>query len=514
MEENYSKFLSFEYENLSPSEKYEFFVEVITNSILLNTPKKKVQKKAIHHNPVPWWDEECDKVKRLRRAAYKKWEFSKELEDLISYNKYCAILKKTFKIKKKENFKKFAESINFHRSQSYVWNKCKIFKNKWVKTNSDHCSENLQREGKVENELNKICCPSVSTDLEWIPNCMENDFFDFPFTFLDFNNALSQTNTNSSPGLDGITYKIIKILPLKFKLLLLDIFNNIYSFSDFPISWSKSYVHFIDKPNNKGVRPISMTSCLCKLFEMLIKNRLQWWVEYKNLLQNNQCGFRKGRSCSDNLLNLTLEIEESFSRKEDTYAAFLDVDSAFPSVNSDILLNILSNIGYSYNLIKFAKFLTHERYIYTDLLGDKFRLARKGLGQGGVLSPLFYIIYTKNIKNDIPKSASISLFADDIEIHSKNKNDLELAVESVRKNLYDLGLDLSPKKTVFVHFNNKKIEPGVTSIKIENFRIKSSETVRFLGLIFDYKLSFTHHVKNIQNRASKALNIIKFLCTS
>ena len=57
-------------------------------------------------------------------------------------------------------------------------------------------------------------------------------------------------------------------------------------------------------------------------------------------------------------------------------------------------------------------------------------------------------MYTTNIRNDIPKSASISLFADNTEIHFKNKNDLELAVESVKKNLFDLGLDLSPKNQV------------------------------------------------------------------
>lgn len=43
----------------------------------------------------------------------------------------------------------------------------------------------------------------------------------------------------------------------------------------YPESWKNSFVLFIEKPNNRGVRPISLMSSLGKLFESLIKNRLQ-----------------------------------------------------------------------------------------------------------------------------------------------------------------------------------------------------------------------------------------------
>ena len=80
------------------------------------------------------------------------------------------------------------------------------------------------------------------------------------------------------------------------------------------------------------------------------------------------------------------------------------------------------------------------------------------------------------------------------------------------KKIFDLGLSFTPAKTKLVHFNNKKIKPGETKIKVNGICIKSSESIKFLGIHFDYDMSFKSHIKHIQRKSYKALNIIKFLC--
>lgn len=318
--------------------------------------------------------------------------------------------------------------------------------------------------------------------------------------------------------MDGIDFEIIKNLPIKFKLLLLDTFNQMYLHNNYPPSWKQSFVHFIKKADGNSLRPISLTSCLGKLFETLIKNRLQWWVESQNIIPPSQHGFRKGKSCMDNLAQLTLKVDEAFIEKKEVLAAFLDVHGAFDNVNIDILLTKLASFGCSANLMKFVKFITHERFIFSDHSGDKYSVAHKGVPQGGVLSPLLYILYVANITDNIPKSVSISQFADDIAIFLKfsslarGKKIIEKATKILAKNLQDLGLDLTPSKSTLIHFNNKNILPGNTEITIQNYSIKSSQSARFLGLTFDYKLSFIPQVDIINKKCSRALNIIKFLC--
>ena len=134
------------------------------------------------------------------------------------------------------------------------------------------------------------------------------------------------------------------------------------------------------------------------------------------------------------------------------------------------------------------------------------------------MSPLLYIIYVKNIAIGIPKSVTVSQYVDDICCYCKFssfricKNTTEKAAEILRKILYNLGLDIARDKTILIHFNNKNIPPGETHLKIGEHTIKSSDTVKFLGITFDYKLSFTPHINTLKQKCAKKMNIIKFLC--
>ena len=74
-----------------------------------------------------------------------------------------------------------------------------------------------------------------------------------------------------------------------------------------------------------------------------------------------------------------------------------------------------------------------------------------------------------------------------------------------------MGLNLTISKTTLIHFNNKNISPGI-EIKINETHIKSTETVRFLGIILDYKLSFTRQIDKIVQKCTLTQNILKFLC--
>lgn len=252
-------------------------------------------------------------------------------------------------------------------------------------------------ENKCINGLNKLSPPWVSTDHQYLPNCQQNEIFDEHFFFVEFNRVLDSGRINASPGLDGLDYEILQNLPTKFKLILLDIFNEMYAKGEYPSDWKHSFVHMIDKPRKNSVRPIAFTSCVCKVFEGLIKSRLQWWVEHENILPKNQAGFRKGKSCSDNLAYLTLQIDQALASKKEVLAAFLDVSEAFNNVLPDILINKLADIKCSEQLIKFVKFLTHERYIHTNIENNEIKKISKGVPQGGVLSPLLYLIYVANI---------------------------------------------------------------------------------------------------------------------
>ncbi|XP_058810375.1 uncharacterized protein LOC131675414 [Phymastichus coffea] len=171
LENSFENFFKLEYVSAEPNTKYSIFIEIVTNAIKANTPVKRIVNNKNHRNPVPWWDSDCDRVKRLRRAAFKKLRFSKKQHDFIEYKKAVAVAHKTFKTKKRANFRNFAERLNFNINQNYVWNKSKLLKNKWVKITPNSSSENHQNNDLINDCLDRISPTWCQNNPDVVPNC-------------------------------------------------------------------------------------------------------------------------------------------------------------------------------------------------------------------------------------------------------------------------------------------------------------------------------------------------------
>lgn len=292
----------------------------------------------------------------------------------------------------------------------------------------------------------------------------------------------------------------IERLPIQYTLLLTDVYSDMYQAGTFSEVLGNSFVHLIPKQGGEGLRPISLTVCFCKLLETLVKNRLEAWVEEFGLLPDEQGGFRKGRSCIDNLANLVLKTDESFLSGGEVMAAFLDVQGAYDNERPDILLSKLADMGCSGSILRFVKFLTHERTIFAECLGLEARKSYRGVQQSGVLSPLLYLIYVSQITSRLKQHTYVSQYADDIALYVKYKDTdrsrfwssgtLENSLDVIDQELFQLGLELSPSKSRLVHFSRSGLLPGNSRIRIRDVDIYSTVSVKFLGLHFDYRLDF------------------------
>ena len=66
----------------------------------------------------------------------------------------------------------------------------------------------------------------------------------------------------------------------------------------------------------------ALTSCVCKVMERMINNRLVWYLERNKLITPTQSGFSEGRSTTDQLLRLETFIREGFIQKQHVTAIF------------------------------------------------------------------------------------------------------------------------------------------------------------------------------------------------
>lgn len=87
-----------------------------------------------------------------------------------------------------------------------------------------------------------------------------------------------------------------------------------------------------------------------------------------------------------------------------------------------------------------------------------------------------------------------------------------MAVSNIELALRDIELDLSPSKKILIHFNRREVKPRATEIKVRDRIIRSSESIRFLGVVFDYKMDFGKEADFVREKCFQTINLIRFLC--
>ncbi|KMQ91022.1 rna-directed dna polymerase from mobile element jockey-like protein [Lasius niger] len=130
------------------------------------------------------------------------------------------------------------------------------------------------------------------------------------------------------------------------KNVMLEIFNEIWIAGVIPKEWRKYQVHFIDKVGKEKVRPIALSSCVSRVMERMINERLVWWAEKNDKLAKDQNGFKRGKSCMENLIKTVSDIQIGMYKAQYTLAAFLDVTSAYDNTvqfADDIAIYVTSN---------------------------------------------------------------------------------------------------------------------------------------------------------------------------
>ena len=100
---------------------------------------------------------------------------------------------------------------------------------------------------------------------------------------------------------------------------LLHIFSLSWSSHSFPSVCKTSSIipiHKMGKPLDSpaSFRPISLTSCVSKLFKHINLSRLLFFLESNLILSPRQAGFRPGRSTLDQILYLSQSISDGYNK--------------------------------------------------------------------------------------------------------------------------------------------------------------------------------------------------------
>ena len=129
---------------------------------------------------------------------------------------------------------------------------------------------------------------------------------DFPFTKKELMRSIKNLKNNKATSFDRISNEMLKygVEPLSNCFLLM--FNTILSFNLYPVEWKKDILGPLHKSGDKcdpnNFRGICVSSCLGKLFNSMLRNRLEDKCKREFLINKCQASGKQNVRTSDHLL--------------------------------------------------------------------------------------------------------------------------------------------------------------------------------------------------------------------
>ena len=371
-------------------------------------------------NNKPWFSTACRKARNKYRNSkvYFLRKRSDTAKNMYKTNEkaYKKLLNKEIN-KYKDEMSKNLRSIRTKTPREY-W---KILNKNNKQRNTGHIK--IDELYKYFKELNKA--PEIPDDIEEIidDEIKVLDVEDLNHTINQYISqdeilkAIKKLKNNKASGEDRIRNEYIKssihvMLPLYEKL-----FNIIFTTGKLPACWLEGniipiYKNKGGKNNPQNYRPITILSCIGKLFTSILNDRLNAFADEYKKIHENQAGFRKEYSTTDHLFSLHILSELLLFQKKRLYCAFIDFEKAFDNVwRKGLWYKLCVNDinGHMYNIITKMYNQIKSRIVHGDGISDYFN-CENGVRQGENLSSFLFSIYLndmhdflqENVVNGLP----------------------------------------------------------------------------------------------------------------
>jgi ribonuclease HI len=510
--------------------------------IILHTASQTIPK-GCRKKYRPFWNQELQSAVSERNKARSILEEKPSVQHKIEYNKASAKVKLVTKQAKKNKWQETCSKLNLYQDGNKAWKLMhnlsgerrvanpKPIKFNNVTTSSERkIAENFNRYFASVNRANK----PLETDKTYLQNLKSIErapnvniaVFEEDFNIQELEKALRKLKPKKSPGPDNVHNEMLKHLGSSGKKTLLKLINNTWRNSKIPKAWRNAYIIPLLKKNKatddpRSYRPLSLTSCIGKIAESMINNRLYWYLEMSNNLCTEQAGFRAGNNIQDQIFRLMQKIQDGFQKKQHTLAILVDLQQAYDRVWKKGLLMKMRNMGIHGKLYSWIKQFLTDRTIQTklnDSISDK-QVLEEGLPQGSPLSCSLFLIFINDLANILKNEKA--LYADDLAIWHTSEN-IRVSEAKLNKDLDHLQeycktwkLKINIQKTVYTIFtkSNKTAKTNI-KLKLEQNFLQKDEQPTYLGIQLDRQLNLNKHVENLTKKATRRLQLIKRLSST
>ena len=179
---------------------------------------------------------------------------------------------------------------------------------------------------------------------------------EFSFKFIPMSVVEKYVNDIDVSKSSGILNLNSVLLKDAFRILVVElthILNESIRTCTFPDAWSLGMITPIPKEGDSldagNWRPITLLPVLGKLLDRAVHYQITTHLNEYDLLMPNQHGFRKGKSTSTAIIELSRQLFDSYNKGLNTSCIFVDYKKAFETLDHEILLRKLKSYGFNAN---------------------------------------------------------------------------------------------------------------------------------------------------------------------
>ena len=517
-------------------ESVTLFTNKLTNTAQEHIPHKQC---TIRTNDKPWMTNTIRRHIRKRRKIHKKAKRSNNETDWTLFRNQRNHVTSLIRQAKTDYHERICKKINtdIDKTGKEWWRLCKSvsFQKSQEHTIPPllHNDQNIYDNEHKSHAINEYFASISNVDTNNIqidthlsdqthqsPSTLEN----IEITQQDVHDIILTLKIHKACGIDGISHRLLHESVKYISQPLCTIFNRSLKLGIFPDTWKLANIAPIYKSKEtnliKNYRPISLLSCLSKLFERCVLKYFHNYLINNNIISRDQSAFTAGDGTVNQLVNIHDDVCKALDEGNDIQMIFFDISKAFDRVWHDGLLCKLNCIGIKGHLFDwFKSYLTNRKQrVVIQGSSSSFLDTQAGVPQGSVLDPILFLIYINDITKNI--TSTTKLYADDTSIYNTIIKHHENESYIILQN--DLNMVNSWAEKWMVNFNPQKTEPMFITRKHDENIVKSNlyfqtEKIqdvtnhKHIGLIHSSDATWKTHLSNIISKAAKRIDILRAL---
>ena len=350
------------------------------------------------------------------------------------------------------------------------------------------------------------------------------DPLNVPFKESEVEYAIKKARKGRAPGIDGLLMDTFRNKP-SIKLMT-TLFNACKDTKLMPEAWSKAIIYPIPKSSVSdpcipmSYRGISLLPTSSKLFTSCIANRLSNHFETKDILANEQNGFRPNRSCLDHIFTLVNLCTVRRCLKTDTFLSFIDFKKAFDYVNHDYLFYKLIKAGIKGDIYYAIRNIYRQPSSCIQINGEltEWFEVTAGVRQGDSLSPILFALFINDLVLELKEIEAavyiggqqlpILLYADDIVLISPDIHKAQAQLNVLNEWCVKWDMKVNIDKSNIMHVRNHQKSRYEILVNCGNESLSYARTYKYLGFIVHECLSMDDNVVALTSAASRSFGRI------